>query len=210
MCSGYPTPIPWYLVIPNVLLYVILAFNIFVQSTFFRRILVARRAAGIPGPFPLFIPCVPKIIYLVPSAPEIDFPLPGQSPPVNVICCGPILLPSNAVNSSSEADLIKWVSSAPTIVICFGSALVPGETYNTIVATALLKVLVVAHHTQVLWKLDVSLPSSEGVTQIMGSLLKAGRVRFEKWIPLVAALQTGSVSCLVHHGGTNIFLEALR
>ena len=61
---------------------------------------------------------------------------------------------------------------------------------------------------QVLWKLKSDV--TDDLNTIIGAEVQADRIRIVRWLDTdpVAILQTGSVACMVHHGGANSFYEA--
>lgn len=127
----------------------------------------------------------------------------------------------------TDPELLAWLEQGPTVLINLGSHIRMDDTMAREFAGALKILLDSKPDVQVLWKLKRSgglgirpnsKSESDGGNVTADSLeeieteITTGRVRVEEWLSVdpVAVLQSGHVTCSVHHGGSNSFHEALR
>jgi len=210
MGSGYPFPLPFHLVLPNI--YRVLRCAIaFATNPRLKTINAYRLAAGAPSPM---VPCFdiyrPTAHYLTPALPEIDYP---YLIPENVTLCGPIQLPTPPI-SKTDPDLNKWLQQRPTILINLGSHVASNASDALAIATGLRTVLTTNPNLQVLWKLKPT-PTTSSLTSALPTILPAPllpRVKITPWLtpdPL-ALLLSGTIILSIHHGGANSFYEALK
>jgi hypothetical protein len=196
-----------------------------VASSKIKKMLSIRKAHGLselPSSFQLW---QPENHYLVPSAPESEYPC---SVPSNVTPCGPILLPTASVGEA-DPELNSWLQRGPTILINLGSMLRMDEAMTREFAEGLKIVLDQRPEVQVIWKIRKSggLPilspgkretgsqqkhTTTDPLDVLSEDIQTGRVKVLNWISVepLALLQSGRIVCSVHHGGSNSFHEALR
>lgn len=128
-----------------------------------------------------------------------------------------MLLPTLPI-AESHPELASWLAQRSTILVNLGSHILFDEAFATEFATGLRVLLDRRPDIQVLWKLKTQggtkerLYSKDGGFQIIAKELADGRVRIEEWLPAqpIAILHSGSVICMVHHGGSNSYHEAIR
>ncbi|KAJ5362845.1 hypothetical protein N7541_003689 [Penicillium brevicompactum] len=206
--SGFPFPLPWSQVLPNIYL----AFRLILSLVTSRRlkdVSEARNAHGIPGRYPPATTSVPSIIT---SLPETDLPCKISA---NITCCGPILRPCKPIEEQ-DSGLALWLAQRPTVLVNLGSGLI-WDTQRTIQFAEGIRVLLQRRQwIQVLWKLQSS--------SVMGSVecdddalsgirenIDSGQVKIMDWLPdPISILQSGNILCMVHHGGSNSFHEAIQ
>ena len=219
VCSGYPYPLPWRLILPNT----ILAFRLL--STLktcpqLKEVERYRNTHGVPGPIPdMIIRSNDRNVLacLLPGRPECEFPchVPSKFP-----LCGPILRPCAPV-ADEHPDLALWLVQRPTVLVNLGTIAQFSPAMEREFAKGLRALLDVRPDIQVLWKLPRSAASASdsesGITDpealaSLSSAIEDGRVRTENWLPVepICILQSGYVECIVHHGGSNTYHEAIR
>lgn len=157
--------------------------------------------------YPLFEPYDKNIQYVYPAAPEIDFPLKCPS---NVTLCGPILLPVQPV-TQADSNLHTWLERSPTVLIHFGSHFVADLHFAHEMAGAIRILLDRCPDMQVLWKLIKHGEYDDSFSEILTQELGTDRIRIRGWLEAepLAILQTGHISCVVHHGGATSYYEAI-
>ncbi len=151
---------------------------------------------------------------ITPSTPEIDLPLVVPS---HITGCGPILRPCHPL-SKSHPELDTWLKQAPTVLVNLGSHILFDEAFAQEFATGLRVLLDRRPDVQILWKLKTQggtkehLYAKDGGFQVIAEELASGRVRIEEWLPAqpIAILRSGNVICMIHHGGSNSYHEAIR
>ncbi|ORY31940.1 hypothetical protein BCR39DRAFT_557870 [Naematelia encephala] len=197
--TGYPFPIPWYLIPLNIINLLFVPIWLFIFDSNFRAKNKARNAAGFSGPMPIFQKSHAPTICM--STPSIDYP---AIIPQNVFPCGPIIQASRPLEQV-DRDLYDWVMSRPTILICFGSHYPLDEGYGHEVFNAIRLLLDTRKDVQVLWKLR-KWTSYDIYTDPVGD-----RLRVTDWLTAnpSAIMATGNVICVVNHGGSNSYHEAL-
>ena len=219
VCSGYPYPLSWWLILPNT----ILAFRLL--STLktcpqLKEVERYRNTHGVPGPIPdMIIRSNDENILacLLPGRPECEFPC---HVPSKFTLCGPILRPCAPV-ADEHPDLALWLVQRPTVLVNLGTIAQLSPTMEREFAKGLRALLDVRPDIQVLWKLPRSAASASdsesGITDpealaSLSSAIEDGRVRTENWLPVepICILQSGYVECIVHHGGSNTYHEAIR
>ena len=169
-----------------------------------------RNAHGIPGPLPNPVTETNnKVQLLLQTHPASDFP--SVLPP-HVTACGPILRPCGSIRQENS-ELAAWLWRGPTVLINMGSLVTLGQATTRQFAEAIRMLLDTRRDIQVLWKLQ-----RDGQTGPDNSLecikaeITAGIVRIEEWLPVepICILLSGHVKCVVHHGGSNSYHEAIR
>ena len=219
VCSGYPYPLPWRLILPNT----ILAFRLL--STLktcpqLKEVERYRNTHGVPGPIPdMIIRSNDRNVLacLLPGRPECEFPC---HVPSKFTLCGPILRPCAPV-ADEHPDLALWLVQRPTVLVNLGTIAQFSPAMEREFAKGLRALLDVRPDIQVLWKLPRSAASaSDSESSItdpealasLSSAIEDGRVRTENWLPVepICILQSGYVECIVHHGGSNTYHEAIR
>ncbi|PTU19418.1 hypothetical protein P175DRAFT_0558981 [Aspergillus ochraceoroseus IBT 24754] len=214
LCSGYPYPLPWRLILPNAYLAVKLG-QALSRSPILKELNDTRHSHGLKGAYPTLMGTsedntTPR---LIPSRPEIDFP---SFVPKNFTLCGPILLPHRHIGRENPG-LAQWLSQRPTVLINMGSIVSFSVDQTQEVAAGLRILLDAKPDLQVLWKLKRD--NTDKVGDFLDSIFDEirepminGRVRIEEWLSVEPSciLQSGYVSCMVHHGGANSYHEAVR
>jgi len=214
MSSGYPFPLPFYLVLANIYILLRLAAMCFLFSPEFREIAAVRKNAGLPGPIPSTRPYVAeKTHYLVPDLPELSLPL--EYIPPNVSACGPITpLPTTINNSEGSVQLLEWMKKGETVIVNFGSHMSLERGSCASLARGLGTALQKHPKLRVLWKLklqpEMSLDAE--ITDALGLAWVEGRVRIVEWLDVSPAdlLALPGVVASVHHGGANAYFETCR
>lgn len=154
---------------------------------------------------------------LLPGRPECEFPC---HVPSKFTLCGPILRPCAPV-ADEHPDLALWLVQRPTVLVNLGTIAQFSPAMEREFAKGLRALLDVRPDIQVLWKLPRSAASASdsesGITDpealaSLSSAIEDGRVRTENWLPVepICILQSGYVECIVHHGGSNTYHEAIR
>ncbi|KAL4789933.1 hypothetical protein BDV19DRAFT_394536 [Aspergillus venezuelensis] len=213
VCSGYPYPLSWKHVLPNVYLRISAAIALS-RSPALKAINASRRAEGIKGAYPKLAPMRQNPApLLLASCKEIDYPF---YVPDHVTLCGPILRPCGSLSEECK-ELAKWLAQGPTVLVSFGSNVCFDSEQAMEFAGGLRVLLDARPDLQVLWKLKPD-REKETVDWIPEALVcitdevTERRVRLEEWLPVEphCILQSGHVCCIVHHGGANSFNEAAR
>jgi hypothetical protein len=162
-----------------------------------------------------FKPPAPGLKMLLGCAPDLDYPF--EVIPEYIISCGPILRPPD---EDMAGELGQWIRRNKTVYVNLGTALAVSPAEAMEMARALKKLLVEAQartgrsEMQVLWKLKRKGGSDkawEEVEDVLRTAIDQDVVRIVNWIdsePL-SILLSGSVVCMVNHGGANSFWEAL-
>ncbi|GAB1204834.1 hypothetical protein APSETT445_003497 [Aspergillus pseudonomiae] len=127
--------------------------------------------------------------------------------------CGPILRPYAPV-AEEDPELASWLGRRPTVLVNLGSHV----TYTIDVLKELMAgfrmLLDKRPDVQILWKIKPS--SGTTLEDIMPDNLRTavaeGQVRVEPWLAVepICILTSGHVECMVHHGGSNSYHEAIR
>ena len=168
--------------------------------------LEARKEAGLNYPFPARRSYYADITYILPVTPESDFPC---AVPPNIVCCGPIILPS-APLSAIDPELDSWLEKSPTVLVNLSSFLQPSQKHAQELATGIGLILGHNHQVQVLWKLKTDNDRVfESATKILSEHIQTGRVRLEKWLKAPPSEIVKRVICSVHHGGASSYFEAM-
>jgi hypothetical protein len=209
--SGYDFPVPRRKLPANLYLNFRLISK-FLTSSHFKPIKEARQKEGMMHKFPGFLSYNEKVTYILPTTPESDFPSPV---PPNIICCGPIVLPS-APLSIVDPELETWLRGRPTVLLSLGSFLRTSEKHAQELASGIKMLLDRNLTIQVLWKLktDESLYETVNLaaTKILSEHIESGRVRTHRWLKAAPSeiVRSGYVVCSAHHGGSSSYFEALR
>jgi len=213
LCSGYPYPLPWSLMLPNALLALRLLSSV-KSSPQLKQVERARKRNGIKHAIPdmLINPDDKKVLnVLLPGHAECEFPC---FLPEKFTLCGPILRPYAPI-CDEHPDLAHWLAQRPTVLVSLGSLVVFTPAMERQFARGLRMLLGTRPDMQVLWKLPRAEPqsASQGQTlEYLSTEISEGRVRTMPWLPVepICILQSGRVECIVHHGGANTFYEAIR
>lgn len=189
----------------------------FAFGSIWRKIVAARKQAGLTHPFPSFL--IPKkVLTITASAPECDFPFdpnPELSFPV-----GPIVQP---VQNLQEVDpeLYDFISREPTILLVLGSHVRTTEKMSIELSLGFKKVLEKNPDVQLLWKVrnnssylkadGTNFDPMENINKILGDELAKDRIRIVDWLKADPAsiLATNHICCFVNHGGANVFFEGV-
>lgn len=206
IASGYPFPVPWYLIPANILINLKLGYE-FVSDERTRQNGKLLRENGIADPSTPLNTYIKDQTFISIGALDTEYPLTVV--PDNVVPCGPIYL-SSAPVSEQDPELARWLKQAPTILIMLGSH----GRYSESKARAMLQALRKVFDTtpcQVLWKFRKESNYTDDFLEIASDEVASGRLRLEEWfIPDPASmLATGDVVLSVNHGGSNCYHEAL-
>lgn len=202
--SGYPFPVPWYLIPANI--YLVIRFILLIlfgpEAKHLNHIRVEH---GITTP--LAFEAVPGRTQICPSLPEIDFTF--EVIPATVVGCGPIVLPATPV-SETDPELGKWLTRNPTVLINLGSLHIDDSASALEMARSISTVLNKNPNLQVLWKLNLDWESNTEFEATVRSAIDSDRLRISSWIvaETVSLLTSGSIVAFVHHGGANSYFEA--
>ena len=208
LCSGYPYPVPWWLILLNVYLTIALALAFMFGPTI-REIRRYRNIHGIPGPVPNPVSeASEKVPLLLQTSPASDFP--SVLPP-HVSHCGPIVGPCTSI-STENPELATWLSQRPTVLINMGSLVTFNDDAVCQFAKGLNMLLNRRPDIQILWKLQHDRSVPRWRLDWVSKDLFRGRVWIEEWLPVepICILLSGHVNCVVHHGGSNSYHEAIR
>lgn len=169
-----------------------------------------RNAYGIPGDIPSIVSEIhDKVPLLFQTHSASDFP---SVVPEHVTQCGPILQPSRSIREE-DPELAIWLSQRPTVLINMGSLVTFTATTGRQFAEGLRMLLDKQLGIQVLWKLQFN-HQSDSFTSLksIDTEMSDGRVRIQGWLPVapISILLSGHVCCMVHHGGSNSYHEAIR
>ncbi|PIG88030.1 UDP-glucoronosyl and UDP-glucosyl transferase family protein [Aspergillus arachidicola] len=213
MGSGYPYPLPWYLILPNVYL-VLRMLLILMGNPRARELTAYRTAQGLPSATSAQISQQlnkDKTVVLLPARQETEIPCYF---PDNFILCGPILRPCVPI-AEEDPELASWLERRPTVLVNLGSHV----TYTIDVLKELMEgfrmLLDKRPDIQILWKIKPSSGTTLEDTALPDNLRTAvaeGQVRVESWLAVepICILTSGHVECMVHHGGSNSYHEAIR
>ncbi|GAB1191212.1 hypothetical protein APSETT444_000384 [Aspergillus pseudonomiae] len=151
-----------------------------------------------------------KTVVLLPARQETEIPCYF---PDSFTLCGPILRPYAPV-AEEDPELASWLGRRPTVLVNLGSHV----TYTIDVLKELMAgfrmLLDKRPDVQILWKIKPS--SGTTLEDIMPDNLRTavaeGQVRVEPWLAVepICILTSGHVECMVHHGGSNSYHEAIR
>ncbi|RDH25227.1 hypothetical protein M747DRAFT_320475 [Aspergillus niger ATCC 13496] len=171
----------------------------------------AREARGIEGPVPFLSHEAKKSSRIIlPSWPETDFPLVV---PEHMTLCGPILRRYRPM-VKEDPELAHWLSKRPTVLVLMDSRFSYDGKQQIEIAKAIQKLLEQELNMQVLWKLKhVEDPAvTREIVKLLGVYIHGKRMRIAKRFvfEIMSLLMSGHVTCLVHHGGANVFHEAVR
>ena len=172
----------------------------------------------------------PGLRVLVAISLDIDYPMSVLPP--HVIPCGPIVRAVPPI-ASVDPELAEWLSKGPTVYVNLGTHLKADPVEAGEMARAFQSVLGQAGELyggkdrkplQILWKLGRKLEEEneklerdvyegpwEAVVDVLGSEMKADRVRITDWVKAEpkSVLESGYVVCSINHGGASSFYEAM-
>ncbi|WVW78290.1 hypothetical protein I302_100244 [Kwoniella bestiolae CBS 10118] len=203
VCTGYPYPLPWYLLPANITITLFYGTWLFLLDRRHRQLNKARIAAGYTGVLPLFDQRTENTTLCM-STPHAEIPL---IIPDWLVCCGPILQASKPLEEVDK-KLCEWVRARPTVLISLGTNLKYSQKDASEMWKSVRILLGLRKDIQVLWKLkklgDYELPSvdDDGV---------GDRLRIVDWLEVdpISILRSGNVICFVSHGGSNSYHEGL-
>lgn len=143
---------------------------------------------------------------LLPSTATIDFDF---FVPPRVTPCGPIVRPFEPLEKT-DLELSIWLRQGPTVLVNLGTHVVFDPDLTAQYAAGLKTLLNRRPDVQVLWKLKTEDDITEALS-IIADDIQSGRVRIEGWLqaPPIAILTSGRIACMVHHGGSNSYHEAI-
>ncbi|KAE8417351.1 hypothetical protein BDV36DRAFT_309532 [Aspergillus pseudocaelatus] len=211
--SGYPYPLPWYLILPNVYL-VLRVLLVLMGNPRVRELTAYRTAQGLPSATSAQISQLlnkDKTEVLLPTRWETEIPCYF---PDTFTLCGPILRPCGPI-AEEEPELASWLGRRPTVLVNLGSHV----RYTIDVLKELMEgfrmLLDKRPEVQILWKIKPSSGTTLDDTTLPDNLRTAvaeGQVRVEPWLAVepICILTSGHVECMVHHGGSNSYHEAIR
>ncbi|EEH48457.1 uncharacterized protein PADG_04536 [Paracoccidioides brasiliensis Pb18] len=203
--SGYPFPVPWYLIPANIL-YNLRLLKTIAFGPLQRELTAHTKSQGLGKPRDVFNIYDKNVPWLSPSLVESDYPLVIPS---NVTPCGPIFLSLGSI-PERDPELAAWLERAPTVLVNLGSM----TTYSQADAEEMvgaIRILLDNTGVQVLWKFFKRHDYSDDFLIPLADDLASGRVRIEGWISVEPAslLESGHIVLSVHHGGSNSFHEAI-
>jgi hypothetical protein len=213
ICTGFPYPMNWSYTLVNIYL-TLKCIGVRSSHPRLRELTEYRHSCGIKGEICSLFGGHGDAPIVCVSTPAIDLPF---FIPERVTGAGPILLPTLPI-AISHPELASWLAQRPTVLVNLGSHILFDEAFASEFAKGLRVLFDRRPDIQVLWKLKNQdgtkdrLYSKEGGFQIIAKELADGRVRIEEWLPAqpIAILQSGNVICMVHHGGSNSYHEAIR
>lgn len=143
---------------------------------------------------------------LLPSTPAIDYDF---FVPPHVTPCGPIIQPHVSL-AETDPKLHGWLQQSPTVLINLGSHVVADWRLAAEFAVAIKTLLDRRPDIQILWKLKTKDDLGDALS-VIAREIQENRVRIEPWLPAqpIAILTAGNVVCMVHHGGSNSYHEAI-
>ncbi|KAI4716246.1 UDP-glucoronosyl and UDP-glucosyl transferase family protein [Aureobasidium sp. EXF-10727] len=205
MASGFPYPVPWSYIPANIyLVYRFLRSRR--QNERLLQLSRYRQACGLPAKIPCMFEGFGDAHILLPSTPAIDYEF---FVPPHVTPCGPIIQPFEPLAETSP-KLHAWLKQGPTVLINLGSHIVANQHLATEFAIGIKALLDRRPDIQILWKLKTKDDLGDAL-RVIASEIQSKRVWIEPWLsaPPIAILTTGNVVCMVHHGGSNSYHEAI-
>jgi len=205
MASGFPYPLPWSYMPANIyLVYRFLRSRR--QNERLLQLSQYRQACGLPEKIPSMFEGFGDAHILLPSTPAIDYDF---FVPPHVTPCGPIIRPFEPL-AETDPDLNTWLQQGPTVLINLGSHIVADRCLAAEFAVGIKTLLDRRPDVQVLWKLKTKDDLGDAL-HVIASEIAQKRVWIELWLPAqpIAILMTGNVVCMVHHGGSNSYHEAI-
>ncbi|KAF7595863.1 hypothetical protein BBP40_004356 [Aspergillus hancockii] len=210
LCSGFPYPLPSYLVLPNIYL-TIRMMLVMTNAPRIKELRDYRNSHGVPGPIPGLSTKRSNPITLLPTRRETELPC---FLPDHFILCGPILRPCAPI-IEEDPELAAWLSRRPTVLVNLGSHVMYTNKELEEFMKGFRMLLDKRPDIQILWKImpvsgavveDPNLPDN------LRSAMAEGRVRIETWLAVepICILSSGHVQCMVHHGGSNSYQEAIQ
>lgn len=205
MASGFPYPLPWSYLPANIyLIYRFLRSRR--QNDRLLQLSRYRQACGLPGKIPCMFEGFGDAHILLPSTPAIDYDF---FVPPHVTPCGPIIQPYEPLAETDPA-LHAWLQQGPTVLINLGSHIVADQRLAAEFAISIKTLLDRRPDVQILWKLKTKADLGDALN-VISSEIEKKRVWVEQWLPAqpIAILTAGNVVCMVHHGGSNSYHEAI-
>jgi hypothetical protein len=161
------------------------------------------------GRLPVLIESYKKDLeYILPSAPEIDFPYTRI--PNNATTCGPIMLPPPFL-SVTDSDLEQWLKIGPTVMMDLGSDYITSDVQAESIARSFSILLQKLSKSQMLWNISIKQGKNAKAKEILKVFIDAGRVRIigRSTPESYSILKSGYVHCSVHSGRPTAFYEAV-
>ncbi|KAH0156705.1 glycosyltransferase family 1 protein, partial [Aureobasidium melanogenum] len=205
MASGFPYPLPWSFLPANIyLVYRFLRSRR--QNDRLLQLSRYRQACGLPDKIPCMFEGFGDAHILLPSTPAIDYDF---FVPPHVTPCGPIIQPYVSL-AETDTKLHGWLQQGPTVLINLGSHVVADRRLAAEFAVAIKTLLHRRPDIQILWKLKTKDDLGDALS-VIAREIQENRVRIEPWLPAqpIAILTAGNVVCMVHHGGSNSYHEAI-
>lgn len=215
MGSGFPFPVPWHRIPENAAMLAKLTYHMFFPPGLEekRRRL---REGGVPNPVNLAQVRRDDVPLIAQDIEGVMLPL-AYLPP-NVTGVSPIAI-SVAPAAEQDPELVAWLARGPTVLVNLGSTVRFSERQARVMAGALAAMLDRAPPgTQVIWKFrKLRLPPGEPqyaddvVEGPLRRFIDQDRVRLPRWLTVdpTALLESGHIAVSVHHGGANVFNEAV-
>ncbi|KAE8350897.1 hypothetical protein BDV28DRAFT_150494 [Aspergillus coremiiformis] len=214
MCSGYPFPLPWYLILPNTYLALRMSLTI-MNNPRARELETYRNAHGLAGPIPSpglhQFNTKDKTLALLPARRETEFPCFF---PDSFVLCGPILRPCATI-AEEDPELASWLERRPTVLVNLGSIVMYTNDDLRELMEGFRILLDKRPDIQILWKImkgSGTVAENTTLPDDLRIVIAEGRVRVESWLAgePICILRSGHVQCMVHHGGSNSYHEAIR
>ncbi|KAK6001619.1 hypothetical protein QM012_002950 [Aureobasidium pullulans] len=205
MASGFSYPLPWSYLPANI--YLIFRFlRSRRQNDRLLQLSRYRQACGLPSKIPCMFEGFGDAHILLPSTPTIDYDF--YVPP-HVTPCGPILHPHEPL-AKTDPKLYAWLQQGPTVLINLGSHIVADQYLAAQFAVSIKTLLDRRPDIRILWKLKTKVDLGDALS-VIASEIEKKRVWVEPWLtaPPIAILTAGNVVCMVHHGGSNSYHEAI-
>ncbi|KAI4847747.1 UDP-glucoronosyl and UDP-glucosyl transferase family protein [Aureobasidium sp. EXF-8845] len=121
----------------------------------------------------------------------------------------PIIRPFEPL-SDTDPKLDTWLQQGPTVLINLGSHIVADQHLAAEFAAGTKMLLDRRPDIQVLWKLKTKDNLGDAL-HVIANEIEQKRVWIEPWLPAqpITILMTGNIVCMVHHGGSNSYHEAI-
>jgi hypothetical protein len=205
MASGFPYPLPWSYIPANIyLIYRFLRSRR--QNERLLQLSQYRQACGLPEKIPSMFEGFGDAHILLPSTPAIDYDF---FVPSHVTPCGPIIRPFESL-AETDPKLNAWLQQRPTVLINLGSHIVADQNLAAEFAAGIKMLLDRRPDVQVLWKLKTKNGLGDAL-HVIANEIEQKRVWIKPWLPAqpIAILMAGNSVCMVHHGGSNSYHEAI-
>lgn len=166
---------------------------------------------GVENPLDFLNQFQEDVPYICPMSNDVDIALPFEVLTPEVHAVGPIVI-STTPAALQDPELAAWVSRAPTVMFNLGTIQRYTEESARAVAEAIDDV-VNKTDVQVIWKMKKNprRDFDDAFLEPLQGHIASGRVRVTNWIAVdpSALLETGDIALSVHHGGANLYFEAI-